>query len=229
MKVYVLHSSNLSKRKKHILEQFRKHNIYNFEFIEKFDAREITEEESKPFAEDYKRTVMSLFLKHIYVYQLIAKDSEASEAEPTIIFEDDVILGDDFYEILGIYMNEASDCKGTNGVSDARDCKGTNDAREYDMLFIGCGYNLHINKEVIEDDKHIYKNPYTRATDSYVITSSCAKKICDYYEADAYPITLPINLWLNKAILDKGLNVYWCEPTIVSQGSQSGLFEVSIV
>lgn len=228
MKVYVLHSSNLSKRKKHILEQFRKHNIYNFEFIEKFDAREITEEESRPFAKDYKRTLMSLFLKHIYAYQLIAKDSEASEA-PTIIFEDDVILGDDFYEILEKYMNEASDCKGANGVSDVGYASDTN---KYDMLFIGCGYNLHINKEVIEENKHIYKNPYTRATDSYVITSSCAKKICDYYEATAAlacPITLPINLWLNKAILDKGLNVYWCEPTIVSQGSQSGLFEVSII
>ena len=249
MKVYVLHSSNLSKRKKHILEQFRKHNIYNFEFIEKFDAREITEEESRPFAKDYKRTLMSLFLKHIYVYQLIAKESEADEASEAtaLIFEDDVILGDDFYEILEKYMNEA------NGVSDASDCKGANDANaangvsdvgytnKYDMLFIGCGYNLHINKEVIEENKHIYKNPYTRATDSYVITSSCAKKICDYYEAaraatlmgaataTACPITLPINLWLNKAILDKGLNVYWCEPTIVSQGSQSGLFEVSIV
>jgi GR25 family glycosyltransferase involved in LPS biosynthesis len=235
MKVYVLHSSNLSKRKKHILEQFRKHNIYNFEFIEKFDAREITEEESRPFAKDYKRTLMSLFLKHIYVYQLIAKDSEASEADEAtaLIFEDDVILGDDFYEILEKYMNEA------NGVSDANAASDTN---KYDMLFIGCGYNLHINKEVIEENKHIYKNPYTRATDSYVITSSCAKKICDYYEAAraatlmgatataalACPITLPINLWLNKAILDKGLNVYWCEPTIVSQGSQSGLFEISL-
>jgi GR25 family glycosyltransferase involved in LPS biosynthesis len=222
MKVYVLHSSNLSKRKKHILEQFRKHNIYNFEFIEKFDAREITEEESKPFAKDYKRTLMSLFLKHIYVYQLIAKDDSKT---PTIIFEDDVILGDDFYEILGIYMNEA------NGVSDVGYASDARDTSEYDMLFIGCGYNLHINKEVIEENKHIYKNPYTRATDSYVITSSCAKKICDYYEATAAlacPITLPINLWLNKAILDKGLNVYWCEPTIVSQGSQSGLFEISL-
>jgi GR25 family glycosyltransferase involved in LPS biosynthesis len=229
MKVYVLHSSNLSKRKKHILEQFRKHNIYNFEFIEKFDAREITEEESKPFAKDYKRTVMSLFLKHIYVYQLIAKESEASEAT-ALIFEDDVILGDDFYEILEKYMNEASDTGDANGVSDMGYVRDTRDTSEYDMLFIGCGYNLHINKEVIEDDKHIYKNPYTRATDSYVITSKCAKKICDYYEATtAYPITLPINLWLNKAILDKGLNVYWCEPTIVSQGSQSGLFDVSII
>ena len=221
MKVYVLHSSNLSKRKKHILEQFRKHNIYNFEFIEKFDAREITEEESKPFAKDYKRTLMSLFLKHIYVYELIAKDKSE---ETALIFEDDVILGDDFYDTLRVYVEEA------NGVSDVRD------ASKYDMLFIGCGYNLHINKEVIEENKHIYKNTYTRATDSYVITSRCAKKLCDYYEAvvaavvatAACPITLPINLWLNKAILDKGLNVYWCEPTIVSQGSQSGLFETSL-
>jgi GR25 family glycosyltransferase involved in LPS biosynthesis len=239
MKVYVLHSSNLSKRKKHILEQFRKHNIYNFEFIEKFDAREITEEESKPFAKDYKRTEMSLFLKHIYAYRLIANDNEADEAdeadeaEPTIIFEDDVILADDFYEILGIYMNEARDTNAANAANGVSDVGYARDTSEYYMLFIGCGYNLHINKEVIEVDKHIYKNSYTRATDSYVITSRCAKKICDYYDmisatAAACPITLPINLWLNKAILDNWLNVYWCEPTIVSQGSQSGLFEISL-
>ena len=236
MKVYVLHSSNLSKRKKHILEQFRKHNIYNFEFIEKFDVRYITEEESKPFAKDYKRTLMSLFLKHIYVYQLIAKDDSE---ETALIFEDDVILCEDFYDKLKVYIEEASeacDCKGANGVSDVgytneangvSDVGYTKDASKYDMLFIGCGYNLHIDKEVLEDGKHLYKNPHTRATDSYVITSRCAKKLCDYsllYDN----ITLPINLWLNKAILDKGLNVYWCEPTIVSQGSQSGLFETSL-
>ena len=222
MKVYVLHSSNLSKRKKHILEQFRKHNIYNFEFIEKFDVLDIAEDESKMFAKDYKRTIMSLFLKHIYVYQLIAKDKSE---ETALIFEDDVILCEDFYDTLNKYIGEACNCKGA--------CDANSKDDEYDMLFIGCGYNLHIDKEVLEDDKHIYKNPHTRATDSYVITCRCAQKICDYYDnlataADS-PITLPINLWLNKAILDKGLNVYWCEPTIVSQGSQSGLFEVSII
>jgi len=100
------------------------------------------------------------------------------------------------------------------------------------MLFIGSGYNLHINKEIITDDKHVYKNPYTRATDSYIITNKCAKKLYDYFVNDANDtnnkITVPIDMWLNRAILYNKLNVYWCEPTIVCQGSQNGLFEKSL-
>jgi glycosyl transferase family 25 len=214
MKVYVLHSNNLTKRKKHILEQFRQHNINNFEFIEKYDAREITEDESKGFDKDYKRNLMSLFLKHVYIYELITKYDDEDD-DPTLIFEDDVILSEDFNEIVKAYINEANEVP-----------------EKYDMLFIGSGYNLHINKEIITDDKHVYKNPYTRATDSYIITNKCAKKLCDYFVKDAKDtndkITVPIDMWLNRAILDNKLNVYWCEPTIVCQGSQNGLFEKSL-
>lgn len=217
MKIYVLHSSNLTKRKKHILQEFRTHNINNFEFIEKYDAREITEDESKVFDKDYKRSLMSLFLKHVYVYQYITKynKDDNNDNEPTLIFEDDVILSEDFNETVDAYIKEANKAP-----------------ENYDMLFIGSGYNLHINKEVITEDKHVYKNPYTRATDSYIITNKCAKKLCDYFVNDTKDtndkITVPIDMWLNKAIIDKQLNVYWCEPTIVCQGSQSGLFEKSL-
>jgi len=215
MKIYVLHSSNLTKRKKHILEQFRLHNIYNFEFIEKYDITKITDDESIIFDRDYKRTRMSLFLKHLYVYELIAKDNDE---EPTLIFEDDVILSDDFNDIVKAYIKETPE--------------------DYDMLFIGSGYNLHINKELLDAadaadaaDAHIYKNPYTRATDSYIITNKCAKKLCEYIAAVANnnnKITQPIDMWLNRAIIDNQLKIYWSEPTIVSQGSQTGLFELSL-
>ena len=211
MKVYVLHSNNLTKRKKHILEQFRMYNINNFEFIEKYDACEISEDESKIFEKDYKKTLMSLFLKHVYVYQSITKYYHEDDNEPTLIFEDDVILSEDFNETVEAYIKELPE--------------------KYDMLFIGSGYNLHINKEVIMDDKHVYKNPYTRATDSYIITNKCAKKLCDYLAKNMDmndKIKVPIDMWLNKAIIDNQLNVYWCEPTIVCQGSQSGLFEKSL-
>jgi GR25 family glycosyltransferase involved in LPS biosynthesis len=216
MKIYVLHSSNLTKRKKHILEQFRIHNIYNFEFIEKYDITKITDDESIIFDKDYKRTRMSLFLKHLYVYELIAKDNDE---EPTLIFEDDVILSDDFNEIVKAYIKETPE--------------------DYDMLFIGSGYNLHINKELLDAAAaHIYKNPYTRATDSYIITNKCAKKLCEYIAAATATatatatannkITQPIDMWLNRAIIDNQLKIYWSEPTIVSQGSQTGLFELSL-
>ena len=37
MKIFVLHYSKLVDRKKHILEQFKKQNITDYEFIEKYD------------------------------------------------------------------------------------------------------------------------------------------------------------------------------------------------
>jgi len=205
MKIYVLHSGNLTKRKKHILEQFRIHNISNFEFIEKYDVSKITDDECSIFDEHYKKTKMSLFLKHIYCYQLIIRDHDS---DTSLIFEDDVILSDDFNDILSKYIKELP--------------------KNYDMLFIGSGYNLHIDKQILIDDKHIYENPYTRCTDSYIITNNCAQQIYEYFINGDDKINLPIDFWLNKVIANNKLKVYWSEPTIVSQGSQSGLFELSI-
>jgi GR25 family glycosyltransferase involved in LPS biosynthesis len=205
MKIYVLHCGNLTNRKKHILEQFRLHNISNFEFIEKYDVSEITDDECSIFDENYKKTKMSLFLKHIYCYQLIIRDHNS---DTSLIFEDDVILSDDFNNILSKYIKELP--------------------KDYDMLFIGSGYNLHIDKQQLIDDKHIYDNPYTRCTDSYIITNNCAHQIYEYFINGDDKINLPIDFWLNKVIVNNKLKVYWSEPTIVSQGSQSGLFELSI-
>jgi hypothetical protein len=35
------------------------------------------------------------------------------------------------------------------------------------------------------------------------------------------------DFWLNIAARDNNLEVYWAEPTIVTQGSQTGLFQTS--
>jgi hypothetical protein len=41
-------------------------------------------------------------------------------------------------------------------------------------------------------------------------------------------INLPIDWWLNVASRDNDFKVYWAEPTIVTQGSQNGLFKTSL-
>ena len=91
IKIFVLHYSKLIDRKKYILEQFKKHNITNFEFIEKYDKDEITEEESKLFHSQFKKSSMSLSLKHFYVYKEIA-----DKYDNALILEDDAILCDNF-------------------------------------------------------------------------------------------------------------------------------------
>ena len=37
MKIFVLHVSKLTNRKQHIFDQFKRHDIQEFTFIEKFD------------------------------------------------------------------------------------------------------------------------------------------------------------------------------------------------
>jgi len=114
------------------VEQFQKQNITNYEFIENFDKYEITDSESSIFDKTYKKSTMSLHLKHFYVYKLIAE-----QYENALIFEDDVILCDNFMEKLNNYLTQLP--------------------TYYDMLFIGDGCNLHIEKHKLIPNQNIYE------------------------------------------------------------------------
>jgi GR25 family glycosyltransferase involved in LPS biosynthesis len=213
MKIFVLHYSKLVDRKKSIIEQFKKQNITDYEFIEKYDVNEITDDESSLFETNFKKSSMSLHLKHNYVYNLIAKTYLNA-----LIFEDDIILSDNFKEILNKYMSQLP--------------------KDYDMLFIGNGSNLHIHTDNLIPNKNIYEkcleptswggDGATRCTDSYIISNKCAKILCKYINNLNYKINVQIDWWLNRAARDNNLKVYWAEPTIVSQGSELGLFKSSL-
>ena len=213
MKIFVLHYSKLLDRKKHILEQFKKHNITDYEFIEKYDKDKITDYESNIFKKTYKKSFMSLNLKHNYVYKLIAENYDNA-----LIFEDDVILCDNFIEKLNNYITELPE--------------------DYDMLFIGDGCNLHIEQHKLISNKNIYEkcleptswggDGASRCSDSYIISKKCANKLCEYINNLTFKINHPIDWWLNIAARDNNFKVYWAEPTIVTQGSQNGLFRRSI-
>jgi glycosyl transferase family 25 len=212
MKIFVLHYSKLVDRKKHILEQFNKQGIIDYEFIEKYDKDEITDYESNLFDTNYEKQTMSLHLKHNYVFNIIALTDCA------LIFEDDVILCDNFINKLNNYITQLPE--------------------DFDMLFIGNGCNLHIEKDKLIPNKNIYKkclyptswggNGASRCSDSYIISKKCANKLCEYINNLEDKIKLPIDWWLNVAARDNNFNVYWAEPTIVTQGSQNGKFQTSL-
>jgi glycosyl transferase family 25 len=218
MKIFVTHYSKLTNRKEHVLNEFKKHGIEDFEIIEKYDREDIIDDsnECRVFDQYYmtnKRGQVSLHLKHFYIYELMISEN----IEEALIFEDDIILSDDFMKKLTEYMSQTPE--------------------NYDMLFIGNGCDLHIPSHEIVPNKNIYKKSVaitnesqgaTRCTDSYVIHNRCVKKIFQYISSNKNKINLPIDWWLNLAARDLDLNVYWSEPTIVRQGSQNGLFSRSI-
>jgi GR25 family glycosyltransferase involved in LPS biosynthesis len=212
IKIFILHYSKLTERKKCILEQFKRNNISNFEFIEKYDKDEITEEESNIFDKNYKKSTMSLHLKHNYVYKQIAE-----KYENALIFEDDVILCDNFVKILQLFMYQLPD--------------------NYDMLFIGNGCNLHIPQSELIPNKYIYSkclyptswggDGATRCSDSYIVSNKCAKVLCKCIDNLQNKIKLPIDWWLNETARQNNFKVYWAEPTLVMQGSQNGTYNIS--
>jgi GR25 family glycosyltransferase involved in LPS biosynthesis len=211
MKIFVIHYKKLINRKTHILEQFKKYNITDYEFIE-IDRDELYRQHIYMFKRNYSKSQIAISLSHMYAYKQINDNYENG-----LIFEDDIILSDNFINIFQKYITQLPE--------------------DYDMLFLGNGCNLHIEQDKLNSNKYIYEkglyptrwggNGAVRCTDSYLINKKCAKKICEYINNLKYKINLPIDWWLNVVSRDNQFKVYWAEPTIVTQGTQNNLFKTS--
>jgi GR25 family glycosyltransferase involved in LPS biosynthesis len=211
MKIFVIHYKALVDRKIHIIEQFEKHNITDYEFVE-IDRDELYNQDISMFQENYSNSQIAISLSHFYAYQQIKE-----KYDQALIFEDDVLLCNHFTEILNYFLTQLPN--------------------DYDMLFIGDGCNFHIEDNNLIPNQHIYrKDVYpthwggdgcTRCTDSYIVSKKCAIQLCNYITNLTYKIDLPIDWWLNVVGRENNLNVYWAEPTIVTQGTQNGLFQTS--
>ncbi len=211
MKIFIIHYKKLIERKQSILSQFEKHNITDYEFIE-IDRDELHNHDISMFQSGYDNCQIAISLSHFYAYKQISEKYYNG-----LIFEDDVILSDNFTDILNKYITQLPE--------------------DYDMLFIGNGCNLHIENDKLIPNKNIYEkclyptgwggDGATRCTDSYLITKTCASKLCEYIDNLKDKIKLPIDWWLNVPARDNNFKVYWSEPTIVVQGTQCGVFPSS--
>ena len=214
MKIFIIHYKKLINRKRFIIEQLKKYNLLDYEFIQidrdELISNELYKKYSQHFHLNYHNTLLSIFLSHFYAYKEVAE-----KYENALILEDDAILSDNFTNILDKYMNELP--------------------KDYDMLFIGDGCNLHIRRDFLIKNKYIYDRineptsregcGFSRCTDSYIVSKKFAIKICEYFDSTNYQIIQPNDVWLNTAILDNKFKVYWAEPTIVTQGTENGLFK----
>jgi len=203
MKVFVIHYTKYKDRKAHILREFEKHNICNYVFIEKYDKEDLTESDRFNFEPSLETGKISLILKHIEAYKIIS-DNQIKDA---IIFEDDIILDESFFDKITKYYEQLPN--------------------DFDICFLGNGCGLHIDSDKLIKDQYIYEktqHPKTRCTDSYLISLSCAKKINEYFTTIDYKLFYNIDWWLNGVIPLFDFKIYWAEPTIVKQGSENGLF-----
>jgi GR25 family glycosyltransferase involved in LPS biosynthesis len=210
MKIFVIHYKKLIERKEFIINQFKKYNITEYEFIE-IDRDELEGYDLSIF-ENISNPYMAIGLSHIYAYNKI-KDNY----DEALIFEDDVILCDNFINIFNYYLTQLP--------------------KDFDMLFLGSCCNLKIQEHNLIPNKHIYEKSLeptewgglgsTRALYSYLVSKKCAIKICKYIDSIKYKIDLATDQWINIVARDINLKMYWAEPTIAIQGSEIGIFEKS--
>ena len=152
--------------------------------------------------------------KHIEAYEQII----SSKYKYNLIIEDDVILDKNFNNKLSKALKQLP--------------------IDYDMLLIGNGCNLHIPMSTQKPNKFIYKkyneptrwggNGATRCTDSYFVSKKCSEKLVNYItNISKNSINQNSDWWLNEVIRDLKLEIYWMEPTIVTQGTQNGKYSSS--
>ena len=223
IKIFIIHYTPLKERFTIMNNQLKKENT-SYEFIIEQDREKMTEKELSIFdIEKVKLSMCSNISKHILSYHKIVN----SDYNYNLILEDDVIILDNFKENLNKYLNELP--------------------KDFDMLFIGNGCNLHIKKELLKNNKHIYLKDNksfkqgardatrncdgsSRCSDSYIISKKCCIKIIEHVKninESSDIINVNSDWWLNKLIRLYDFKVYWAEPTIVTQGTQNGTYNSS--
>jgi len=206
-KIYVLHvKEGYEDREKSIQEQLKKLKL-KFEFILKYDIPQLKEEQlSKYFSPKHtlKMSELSCSMKHIEALKKIKK----AKGDIFLVLEDDVIFAKDSLSMLLNIQKELATIE------------------EDFVISLGNASNMYTPKKALEKGIYLYENNENRATDSYLISKKAVIKRLEWLENNT--TTLPTDHMYNLIDNEVDNHIYWLEPTIVTQGSQAGLFESSI-
>lgn len=216
MKTYVAHYNKLADRKANIEKFFKLASYPDYQFVTNEPTQEfinkfyVASEElwyervsqlnyGGPISfKKLSKAEISLLYKHYVILNEIADNHNEA-----LILEDDVIFSTSFAQELKDVLNDVPD--------------------DWDFIFLGSGCNLRIPKENLVKDKLCYlkSHPASKCTDSFFITKAAAQKVL----SSLMPFVLPIDFELNYHMFLHDMKVYWVDPPIIKQGSQTGLYQ----
>lgn len=220
VKTYVVHCKKLISRKLFMGYQLSQQGFSNVEFYEDYDGDELTPEivnkyQDSSFEKQIKKCELwfpgttprvnkpsdiSVTIKYIEIYKKIANGKD----DFAIIFEDDSVLDPRFIPKFHSLYEETP---------------GT-----YDMIFMASGCNLKSTN--IVSGKNVYRkdHPATRCVGASVVKKQTCIKLLE----TIIPFSLCIDWELNYHLYLHNHEVYWWEPPIVNQGSETGIFKTSM-
>lgn len=204
--VYVIHARKFTDRAAHMKSELGKRGI-PFEFIEPFDADTLTDEmKARHFVPESKVPLghMSCVLKHFEALRRIAEKN----LRCALVFEDDVVLDENFNEVLAQILAEAK-----------------NFTPPY-TLQVGCASNMYVPGKMLQPGKFLYPAAEVRAADAYLIDAQTARLRLDWFAKNR--ANHSIDHLFNVIDREEKIPIFWSHPTLAEQGSMTGLFASTI-
>lgn len=222
-KVYIAHYTKLIERKQR-LDGYLRENDIKAEYIYQFDKDVLTEEIIKEYylndENAYNQTIVkaykekavsyrqlnlaeiSLTIKHCYMMEKISQECN----EYALVLEDDVIFKDNFTNLFNQYLEKTP--------------------KDWDVIFLGNCCNLRICRDKIIEGQIAYlkEHPASKCTDSFLIKKDLAKKLSKTMK----PFRTICDWEYSYQFLLHDAKVYWWEPPLISQGSETGLFKTTL-
>jgi GR25 family glycosyltransferase involved in LPS biosynthesis len=246
MNIFVIHYKKLTERRTYLENMFQqlknytdinvhwfdnidRDNLAEYKYMYKEDPEKWTStnniwHNSRSPSRPLTNGEIACAVTHILVYKYIIDNS----IQKALIFEDDVILlntAEIFVQRMNRVLKELSDDFDMCWLSDF----GGWTVENYSMDSVINRPEMHVdpylaslNKNIIFDDKYIYRMPCNKTTDAYFISNKCAKLLYTEF----IPFCLPIDWNHTPAILKYNLKNYWTVEPLVSQGS-TGIYKSS--
>jgi hypothetical protein len=198
MKAHIIHYTPLIERKRFIEMQVERFNITPV-WILNFDKENLTNGELSQFTNEMNEKKSEI---SVFLKQVDSWRKIAnSEDSFGLILEDDSILSNDFDKEYKKYIQQTP--------------------LNFSMVFIGsCSGTFPFPIDLLEENKN--------CAGAYIVSRQCAIDMINYFDCLGQKIGLPVDLWLCEVARKLDLDVYWAEPTIVQQGSETGKFKSSI-
>jgi len=223
LKIYIIHYKGYKDRKIHI-DRMLKNIKIPYEFIEKYDKEELTNELKFKTYEDseekfnqkvklwgnrankyYKLrdSEISVAVKFVETFKKIQKD----EYEYSLIIEDDVMpLYDNYLKKIQKLIKKRGG---------------------WDLMFIGEGMSKGFRNNKLGFKRHIpflkslkIEHPATNTTDALIVNKNCI----DLLLQDLTPMNLVIDWELAYQFYIKDMNIHWSKKSIFTQGSKNNTF-----
>jgi len=172
-----------------------------FEWIFDFDPAQITPELlEKTFApSDMRLPHQSAVLKHIASWRICAERNYGR----VLVFEDDVVLADNFPQVLALAMAEADAI-----------------TTPY-LVYLGCGHNRYAAGASNSPTMLVPGGPLP-AAEAQVIDHRSALMRMDWLSKNR--VTRPPDWLLREVDAELGIPHYWLREPVVEQGSMNGKF-----